>query len=80
MTVLQLMAVFRLLKALPLDVCFRMVADVIDRVPKLGNIADYAKQVIRDKLIDHHISPSTVRTCLRYAIGSGRRVIGDVSV
>ena len=29
------------------------VGDVIDRVPKLGARAAYAKQAIRDKLIDH---------------------------
>ncbi len=32
---------------------FHLVADVIDRVPKLGYIAAYAKQAIRDKLIEH---------------------------
>ncbi len=32
---------------------FHLVADVIDRVPKLGAIAAYAKQAIRDKLIEH---------------------------
>ena len=32
---------------------FHLVADVIDRVPKLGATAAYAKQVIRDKLIEH---------------------------
>jgi xylulose-5-phosphate/fructose-6-phosphate phosphoketolase len=32
---------------------FHLVADVIDRVPKLGSRAAYAKQAIRDKLIDH---------------------------
>jgi xylulose-5-phosphate/fructose-6-phosphate phosphoketolase len=32
---------------------FHLVSDVIDRVPKLGERAAYAKQVIRDKLIDH---------------------------
>ena len=30
-----------------------LVADVIDRVPKLGSMAAYAKQTIREKLIDH---------------------------
>jgi xylulose-5-phosphate/fructose-6-phosphate phosphoketolase len=30
-----------------------MVGDVIDRVPSLGAKAVYAKQVIRDKLIEH---------------------------
>jgi xylulose-5-phosphate/fructose-6-phosphate phosphoketolase len=29
------------------------VNDVIDRVPKLASRAAYAKQAIRDKLIDH---------------------------
>ncbi len=32
---------------------FDLVADVIDRVPKLGPEAAYAKQTIRDKLIEH---------------------------
>lgn len=32
---------------------FHLVHDVIDRVPKLGYIAAYTKQIIRDKLIDH---------------------------
>jgi xylulose-5-phosphate/fructose-6-phosphate phosphoketolase len=32
---------------------FHLVADVIDRVPKLEYIAAYAKQAIRDKLIEH---------------------------
>jgi xylulose-5-phosphate/fructose-6-phosphate phosphoketolase len=32
---------------------FHLVADVIDRVPKLGARAAYFKQAIRDKLIDH---------------------------
>jgi xylulose-5-phosphate/fructose-6-phosphate phosphoketolase len=32
---------------------FHLVSDVIDRVPKLGSIAAYAKQAIRDKLIEH---------------------------
>ena len=29
------------------------MADVIDRVPKLGPRAAYVKQAIRDKLIEH---------------------------
>ena len=44
----------------PFDMCvindldrFHLVSDVIDRVPKLGERAAYAKQEIRDKLIDH---------------------------
>ena len=32
---------------------FHLVNDVIDRVPKLGYLAAYAKQAIRDKLIEH---------------------------
>ena len=32
---------------------FHLVADVIDRVPKLGYVAAYAKQAVRDKLIEH---------------------------
>ena len=32
---------------------FDLVADVLDRVPKLGSVAAYAKQAIRDKLIEH---------------------------
>ena len=32
---------------------FHLVADVIDRVPKLGPVAAYAKQLVRDKLIEH---------------------------
>jgi xylulose-5-phosphate/fructose-6-phosphate phosphoketolase len=32
---------------------FHLVADVIDRVPKLGYLAAYTKQAVRDKLIEH---------------------------
>jgi xylulose-5-phosphate/fructose-6-phosphate phosphoketolase len=32
---------------------FHLVADVIDRVPKLGARAAYVKQQLRDKRIDH---------------------------
>ncbi len=32
---------------------FHLVGDVIDRVPKLGPIAAYTKQMVRDKLIEH---------------------------
>ena len=32
---------------------FHLVGDVIDRVPKLGAAAAYARQAIRDKLIEH---------------------------
>jgi len=32
---------------------FHLVADVIDRVPKLGYKAAYLKQQMRDKLIEH---------------------------
>ena len=44
----------------PFDMCvlndldrFHLVQDVIDRVPQLGSRAAYAKQAIRDKLIEH---------------------------
>jgi xylulose-5-phosphate/fructose-6-phosphate phosphoketolase len=44
----------------PFDMCvlndldrFHLVSDVIDRVPKLGPRAAYAKQAIRDRLVDH---------------------------
>ncbi|GJL61637.1 MAG: putative phosphoketolase [Nitrospirales bacterium] len=44
----------------PFDMCvlndldrFHLVGDVIDRVPHLGYSAAYAKQAIRDKLIEH---------------------------
>jgi xylulose-5-phosphate/fructose-6-phosphate phosphoketolase len=32
---------------------FHLVSDVIDRVPKLGSLAAYAKQDVRDKLLEH---------------------------
>jgi xylulose-5-phosphate/fructose-6-phosphate phosphoketolase len=32
---------------------FHLVADVIDRVPKLGYLAAHTKQAVRDKLIEH---------------------------
>ena len=32
---------------------FHLVEDVINRVPKLGHLAAYAKQAVRDKLIEH---------------------------
>ena len=32
---------------------FHLMADVFDRVPKLGSVAAYAKQAIRDRLIEH---------------------------
>ena len=32
---------------------FHLVADVVDRVTKLGAIAAYVKQAVRDKLIEH---------------------------
>ena len=32
---------------------FHLVSDVIDQLPQLGYLAAYAKQAIRDKLIEH---------------------------
>ena len=32
---------------------FHLASDVIDRVPKLGSVAAYTQQLIRDKLIEH---------------------------
>jgi xylulose-5-phosphate/fructose-6-phosphate phosphoketolase len=32
---------------------FHLVEDVISRVPKLGYLAAYAKQEVRDRLIEH---------------------------
>ncbi|MEN6336771.1 MAG: phosphoketolase family protein, partial [Phycisphaerales bacterium] len=32
---------------------FHLVQDVVDRVPKLGCLAAYVRQAVRDKLIDH---------------------------
>jgi xylulose-5-phosphate/fructose-6-phosphate phosphoketolase len=44
----------------PFDMCvlnqldrFHLVGDVIDRLPQLGSKAAYAKQAIRDRLLDH---------------------------
>ncbi len=34
---------------------FNLVADVIDRVPSLGAQAAYAKQAVRNKLIEHNL-------------------------
>jgi len=52
---------------------FHLVSDVIDRVPKLGPRAAYAKQAIRDKLIEHtgNTLPGTVTTCPTSPAGAG---------
>ena len=49
---------------------FHLVNDVIDRVPKLGARAAYAKQAIRDKLLEHkQYIARTATTCRRCATG-----------
>ncbi len=51
---------------------FHLVGDVIDRVPSLGAAAAYAKQAIRDKLIEHErYIARTARTCRRSRTGIG---------
>ena len=63
----------------PFDMCvrndldrFHLVSDVIDRVPKLGPRAAYAKQAIRDKLIDHkEYIAGTATICPRSPAGGG---------
>ena len=65
----------------PFDMCvlndldrFHLVSDVIDRVPKLGARAAYAKQAIRDKLIEHkEYICRTATTCPRSPAGLGGR-------
>ncbi len=65
----------------PFDMCvlndldrFHLVGDVIDRVPGLRARAAYAKQAIRDKLIEHRsTSPATATTCRRSSAGGGAR-------
>jgi xylulose-5-phosphate/fructose-6-phosphate phosphoketolase len=32
---------------------FHLASDVIDRLPRLGSLVAYAKQALRDKLIEH---------------------------
>ena len=64
----------------PFDMCvmndldrFHLVSDVIDRVPTLGARAAYAKQAIRDKLIEH--KQYIARAWRRHA-GSGKLAVG----
>ena len=52
---------------------FHLVSDVIDRVPQLGARAAYAKQAIRDKLIEHkQYIADTATTCRRSGLEVGR--------
>jgi len=54
---------------------------VIDRVPKLGSLAAYAKQAMRDKLIEHkqHITRYGDDICRRSSNGAGRRPVADAA-
>jgi XFP C-terminal domain len=53
---------------------FHLASDVIDRVPKLGYMAAYAKPALRDKLIEHkQYSRATAMTCPRSRTGAGPR-------
>jgi hypothetical protein len=58
---------------------FHLVADVIDRVPKLGCLAAYAKQAIKRSIIKPTLA-ITGMTCRKLKIGSGlpREGIGPV--
>ena len=63
----------------PFDMCvlnhldrFHLVADVIDRVPKLGSRAAYAKQATSSSTT-RHSSPGTEKTCPRLRAGDGDR-------
>jgi xylulose-5-phosphate/fructose-6-phosphate phosphoketolase len=65
---------------------FHLVEDVIDRVPKLGSIAAYAKQAVEHKLVEHkeyiakygidmpEITNWTWTNNLRKQLGKGKRV------
>ena len=58
---------------------FSLVNDVIDRVPQLAARAAYAKQAIRDKLIEHKAvyRAATATTCRTSETGDGA---SDVAV
>ena len=58
---------------------FHLASDVIDRVPKLGSLAAYAKQAMRDKLIEHkqYITRYGDDICRRSSNGAGRRPVAD---
>ena len=73
----------------PFDMCvlndldrFHLVSDVIDRVPKLGARAAYAKQAIRDKLMEHkayiarHGDDMPEITGWKWGQGAGHRQAG----
>ena len=57
---------------------FHLVQDVIDRLPQLGSRAAYAKQAIRDALIEHrNTSTSAARIIRSSSAGSGaKRKVG----
>ena len=60
---------------------FHLVCDVIDRVPQLGYTAAYAKQAMRDKLIEHKpYIARTAKTCRRSRSGAGPRLAAESRV
>ena len=59
---------------------FHLAGDVIDRVPRLRNVAGHLKQHLRDRLVEHRAlrANTTARICRRCATGGG--VLDDVDL